>query len=454
MSPHHEMFWRGYLGVLFSVLLLAPSSVSAEVNLTRRDAIVQVVESSSPAVVNVNTETRVKENVGAPFGFQDPFFDQFFKDFFEMYSVPRERVYESLGSGAIIDESGIVLTNEHVIKMASKIKVSFVDGTEFLADVLGADPGTDIAVLQVKREGSRTLPALKLGRSDDLMIGETVVAIGNPFGLSHTVTSGVISALHRSVRTDGRVYQDFIQIDASINPGNSGGPLLNVLGEMIGVNTAIVAKAQGIGFAIPIDRARRIVSNLLSQGEVSVPWYGARVQALDEQLSAYFKVPRGVIVTQVEEGSPAERAGIRRKDVILSLEGTPIEYREDFYSLLRGYRNGDRVRTELLRDGEKVAVAVIVRPFPETKADELAYDWIGIGVAPGPGKWLAITKVRPNGPAFSSGLRPGDVLIRMDGRPVRSIDEFKRIVLNIRGQASILLEIQRGNYIYRVVIEI
>ncbi|MBI2891256.1 MAG: PDZ domain-containing protein [Nitrospirae bacterium] len=436
------------------ILFVSSQATAQEANLQRRDAIVRVVQTASPAVVNINTETRVQEQAGGPFGFRDPVFDQFFREFFDTYSVPRERVQESLGSGAIIDPGGVVLTNEHVVELASRIRVGLADGSTHLAEVIGADPETDIAVLQLQFEGRPgRLPTLSLGRSADVLIGETVIAIGNPLGLSHTVTAGVVSALHRSVRTGDRVYQDFIQTDASINPGNSGGPLLNILGETIGINTAIVASAQGIGFAIPIDRAKRIVTNLLTAGEVSTPWFGARVQTLDEQLSAYFGLTHGAVITRVESGSPAERAGLQKQDVILTIAGAPVHYREDVYSLVRGYRPGDSLTVEFLREGQRREVDVRVTDFPKVRAEELADDLLGLQVQKGRGG-LVVTRVRKGGPGARIGLQPGDVLAQIDSRPLRSLDDLHAALLKARGQASILLHVQRGRFLYRVAVEI
>src|SRR5204863_10077631 len=224
-------------------------------------------ERVSLAVVNVSAESIVRE--------VDPFFGG-------MLGPSRRRKTQSLGSGLIIDAAGVVLTNAHVIEGASRIVVTTLDGRELEADVLGSDRDADLAVLKVD---GKNLPARPLGRSGDLMIGETVIAIGNPFGLSHTVTTGVVSALNRSLNTDGRTYTDFIQTDASINPGNSGGPLLNIRGELIGVNTAIYGKAQGIGFAIPVDRVHRVMGDLVSFGEVRRAWVGLTVQDLTPDLA-------------------------------------------------------------------------------------------------------------------------------------------------------------------------
>jgi S1-C subfamily serine protease len=235
----------------------------------RRTAAVQAAERVGPAVVSVTTETDVRQQ--SPFeGFRgDPFFERYFQDFFD---PRRQRTAQSLGSGVIIDAAGHVLTNEHVIARASRIKVSLSDGREFDAKLVGADPNNDIAVLHI--ETSEKMPWVAPGGSEDLLVGEPVIAIGNPFGLSSTVTTGVISALDRSIRTEGRSYYGFIQTDASINPGNSGGPLLNAEGELIGVNTAIYQGAQGIGFAVPIGVAKRVVDQLLQHGEIAPLWLG------------------------------------------------------------------------------------------------------------------------------------------------------------------------------------
>src|SRR5205823_12274865 len=270
----------------------------AESDPERRSLVVQAVEKASPAVVNVSTE-QVVERRASPFPFpQDPFFEEFFRDFVD----PRPRRFKttSLGSGVIVAADGTIMTNVHVIERASRVRVTLNDQREFDATLVGADADADIAVLRVKAGGD--LPHIPFGTSADLMIGETVIAIGNPFGLSHTVTTGVVSALNRSLNTDGRTYYDFIQTDASINPGNSGGPLLNIKGELVGINTAIYGKAQGIGFAIPISRAKRIVQELISHGAVEAPWVGLAVQTLTPELAPHFsrRDRQGVLIRTVE----------------------------------------------------------------------------------------------------------------------------------------------------------
>src|SRR3954471_24708886 len=257
----------------------------------RRTPLVSVVEKISPAVVNISAQATVRE--------ADPFFG--------MFGLGTERQAQSLGSGLIIDRNGIVVTNAHVIEGASRITVTLLDGRELEADLLGLDRDADIAVLKVKVSG---LPALPLGRSSDLMIGETVVAIGNPFGLSNTVTTGVLSAVGRTVPSERgeRLFTDFLQTDASINPGNSGGPLVNILGDVIGINSAIISGATGIGFAIPAARARRVIDDLLRFGELQPLWTGARLVTVDPELARRYglgSVRRGALVLKVSPSSPA-----------------------------------------------------------------------------------------------------------------------------------------------------
>src|SRR5213596_2169756 len=289
----------------------------AESDPERRSLVVQAVEKASPAVVNVSTE-QVVERRASPFPFpQDPFFEEFFRDFVD----PRPRRFKttSLGSGVIVAADGTIMTNVHVIERASRIHVTLADQREFDATLVGADADADIAILRVK--AGDDLPHIPFGSSADLMIGETVIAIGNPFGLSHTVTTGVVSAVGRSLRDEDRTYTDFIQTDASINPGNSGGPLLDIKGELIGINTAIYGKAQGIGFALPVDRAKRIVQELISHGAVEAPWIGVVVQTVTPELASHFslKEKQGVLVRGIEQGSPAAKAGLQQGDVLLQL---------------------------------------------------------------------------------------------------------------------------------------
>src|SRR5437870_11731574 len=317
----------------------------AESDPERRSLVVQAVEKASPAVVNVSTE-QIVERHASPFPFpQDPFFEEFFRDFVD--PRPRRVKTTSLGPGVIVAADGTIMTNVHVIERASRVRVTLNDQREFDATLVGADGDADIAVLRVKAGGD--LPHIPFGPAADLMIGETVIAIGNPFGLSHTVTTGVVSAVGRSLRDEERTYTDFIQTDASINPGNSGGPLLDIKGELIGINTAIYGKAQGIGFAIPVDRARRVMKDLVSYGEVRQAWVGLVVQNLTPDLAQHFGVRRGVVVAQVEPKSPAEAAGIARGDAVTKVDGREVASREEFEQRIDDHTEGDRITLTLRR---------------------------------------------------------------------------------------------------------
>src|SRR5258705_7132286 len=380
----------------------------------RRTTTVRVVERTGPAVVNVTTEQRAPEaaNPFQPFA-GDPIFDRFFQDFFE----PREpRAEQSLGSGVLIDAQRHVLTNEHVITRAERIRVTLADGREFGGKLIGADPNNDIAVLEV--ETQEKLPWTPPGSSGDLMVGEPVIAIGNPFGLSHTVTTGVISALGRSLRTDERVYHGFIQTDASINPGNSGGPLLNAEGHLIAINTAVYNRAQGIGFAIPIDDARRVVRELIDHGEVSPVWLGIDLQDLDAGLVAALELPsgaHGAVVSPLRPNSPAERAGVKRGDVVTHVDGQPLESARDFFERLERTTPGQDLSLTAIRNREKHDLAVRAEQIPKGYVATLVSELLGLSLEPVPRGGFAVSAVRAGSGAAQIGLRRGDVLLAIGG---------------------------------------
>src|SRR5436190_11137238 len=291
-----------------------PPSVGA----ARRTPVVVVSHNVLPSVVNIQTEATIRRRE------IDPYFDPF-----GIFGGGGNQSYTSLGSGFVWSGDGIIVTNNHVVEGASRITVIFSDRTEMRAKLIGVDPDSDVAVLRVD---AKNLPAAPIGTSSDLMIGETVVAVGNPFGLSGTVTTGVVSALGRSVpsKEQGRTFTDFIQTDASINPGNSGGPLLNIEGKVIGINTAIYANAQGIGFAIPVDRARKIVQDIVRYGSVHSAWIGAVTATLtpEEAKRLSLRATRGAIISRIFAGSPAQSAGLRPGDVITAVDAKPVDSRE------------------------------------------------------------------------------------------------------------------------------
>lgn len=423
----------------------------------RRSPVVVAVERVSPAVVNVSTIVQERMNPFSPFH-GDEFFRDFFPDFFA-----REYSRSSLGSGVIIDGAkGYVVTNHHVVARATEIKVITSDEKEFKARVVGSDPRSDLAVLQIEVE--RKLPEIKMGNSDDLMIGETVIAIGNPFGLSHTVTTGVVSALERSVRTDERIYRHFIQIDASINPGNSGGPLLNIEGELIGINTAIYQKAQGIGFAIPIKKAERIVKEILRVGEVRLPWLGIELQELSAALRKSFNFPaekKGLLVSDVHGSAPAAQAGVRTGDILTRMEGISVSSLGEYRDLVAEYTPGDRLRLSLFRKGEEMTVSVQPSVLPQDIVLELVDRRLGIKVGEadnstrrkyGIKDGVVIQKVRQDSEAGKVGLQAGDLIVKFNESAVASLDEFKKAVSRSHHLSSLTLLVRRGAYGYSVTL--
>jgi serine protease Do len=417
---------------------------------TRVTPVVSAVQRVAPAVVNVYTETVIERSLQSPFGgWRDPFFDEFFRDFFE----PRKQRFKtsSLGSGVLIRPDGYVLTNQHVVQRASQIKVKLLDDREFDADLVGADSDSDLAVLKIK--GNESLPFVEMAQSADLMIGETVIAIGNPFGLSNTVTTGVVSALGRSLKAEEQTYYDFIQTDASINPGNSGGPLLNIDGELIGINAAIYQRAQGIGFAIPIDRARRIVSDLITYEEVHAPWVGIFVQDITPALARHFRVApgKGVVVGAVEDDSPAASAGVERGDVIVSLEGAPIGSAAEYDQRLRNQPESSTVELQLLRDHKHLAVTVETRAYPPERADALAWQALGVRVQQGK-QGMTVVAVRSASPAADVGFRSGDEIVAIGGRQVDTVERFRRRVAETRSSRTVLVSLRRGRYLYHVTL--
>lgn len=432
----------------------------------RETPVVRAVKKVSPAVVNISSEYEIRTRSN-PFSRHriDPFFDSFFKDFFDL---EQEQKYKrsSLGSGVIIDGTrGFVLTNAHVIAETGTIRIILKDEREFAAQIVGADPDSDLAVLKIDADGS--LPAIDMGNSDGLMIGETVIAIGNPFGFSNTVTTGVISALNRSIRAQNTEYHDFIQTDASINPGNSGGPLLNIDGELIGINTAIYAKAQGIGFAIPINKARRIVSDLIKHGQVIQSWIGLSVQTLDDRLARYLQLPdlKGVIVRSVTRDSPADRVGMQAGDVIVSMGHRNIFTPGDYHTALREFAAGDVIPLTVWRKDTEQAITVQAAAFPLSQAMELAYNLLGIKVAEMNARsryfsgrqqlaGVVITEILKTAYLASIGARPGDIVRKIDDMTTDTVDDFKKAVVRYRNKPSLVILLQRDERLYHITVKL
>ena len=395
----------------------------------RRTPVVVAVERASPAVVSVFSEQKVERS---PFSAGD------MPDLEQLFGRRPRGGGMSLGSGVIIDKAGTVLTNAHVVANAARIKVELADGRSFRARILGADRTFDLAVLRL--QGAAGLPMLPMGTSRDLMIGETVIAIGNPLGLSHTVTTGVVSALHRNVRLDEHnSYEDLIQTDALINPGNSGGPLLNINGDLVGINSAIrVGAGASYAFAIPIDRARTIVDDLLRFGKVRVGWLGARCVDAERD---------GCVIAEVEGGSPAAQAGLHEGDVVQAVGGDPVQSAADFASHAAHVLDGQELALKLARGVVKVKATYL----DAARAAERARRRLGVEVAGGRGG-VVVSRVDRGGIAARIGLRPGDVFLQVGQSEVSSPAEFWKAVGEQRPGADATFVIQRGYFQYVVPI--
>jgi Do/DeqQ family serine protease len=321
-------------------------------------SIADMVEKVSPAVVNIETAVVVKNNNDV--FFNDPFFRQFFGD---NLPTPRQNIEKGVGTGFVISQDGYILTNQHVIDNATSINVTMASGDKYTAKVVGQDYELDLAILKI--ESGKQFTPLTLGDSSKIRVGEWAVAIGNPYGLDHTVTAGVISATGRPMQIEDRAYKNLIQTDAAINPGNSGGPLLNTSGEVIGINTAVNAQAQGIGFAISINTAKDVIDELIKKGKVVRPYIGIWLQAMDESTAASLHVEnKGVLVTNVVAGGPAQKAGIQKYDVIISINNTAVNNYDELQNILKGQQVGNKVSVEIIRNGQHITLTLTLAEKP------------------------------------------------------------------------------------------
>jgi len=418
--------------------------------LATQQAFTNLVKVVTPSVVNISTVSKKRV--------VDPFFElsPFFGDMFEEAPRPRYRKESSLGSGFIINKEGYIITNSHVVKDADSIQVKLSNETVYDAKVVGADPKTDIAVIKINAK--EELPTAVLGDSDKLQVGQWAIAIGNPFGLDRTVTVGVVSATGRS-NMGIETYENFIQTDASINPGNSGGPLLNVHGEVIGINTAIVAAGQGIGFAIPVNMAKKIVDQLVKKGSVTRAWLGVAIQPVTEEIAASFglKKARGALVSDVMTGSPAEKAGLRQGDILVTFDGKEVKDARQLQLAVGEAAVGKQAVVEFYRDGrlQKVTVtlasgdsAEATRPRPAGGGES----WLGMAVeelSPGQrGQGQAgglVAGVEPDSPAAESGIQRGDLIVSVNQRRTASLKDYKAAMKEAELKGSVALLIRRGN---------
>lgn len=431
----------------------------------------ELAEKMSPTVVNVKVTKVEQASFQGPGVQANPFGDQFgdfFGKFFEqMPKNQRSYPTQGAGSGVIISQDGYILSNNHVVEGAREVTVTLADKKEYEAEVIGLDPKTDLAILKIDVKDK--LPAAALGNSEQLRVGDWVVAIGNPFGLNHTVTSGIVSAKGRVIGAGP--YDDFIQTDASINPGNSGGPLFNMAGEVIGINTAIIPQGQGIGFAIPVNTAKPLIPQLVEHGEITRGYLGVNIQDITEELAKALEVEEaeGALVSDVVSDSPADKAGIERGDIITKFADTSITTSRDLPSRVAATPVGDEVQLTVIRDGKEKQLSVTV--------GELASDdsYGGKSVEPAKGKWglqlrdldkemaeqlrieadkgVAVVGVEPGSSAAEAGLRKGDVIVEVNREAVDSVSDIKNSIRAAEDKDKLLLLVQRQSSKFYVPME-
>jgi len=411
-----------------------------------QNAMVHIQQTAGQAVVSIKTESKIKHPPTS--GKETP---------------PGEVPQRGVGSGVIVDPRGFILTNNHVVEKAEEIELALQDGRTFKGIVIGRDPKTDLAVVKINMPAD--LPVAALGDSDLIQIGHWVVAIGNPFGLSHTFTLGVVSGMGRT-DLGLSTFEDYIQTDASINPGNSGGPLLNIRGEVIGINTAINPMGRGIGFAIPINMAKEIMRQLIEQGRVVRGFLGVVIQTLSTELAGKFEVPgkTGVLVGDILEGSPAAKAGLKRGDVIVTFEGRPVNKVRELQRLVAGSPPGSPVQLKLIRDRQEQVMALEIGELKEQEAknepagsrfgltlQEVTKDLakqFNLKIAEG----LVITNVENESPGAREGLRKGDVILEVERMPVASLDTFQEVMRKRKSNDDLLLLIQRESRTFYAVL--
>lgn len=439
---------KSILLILFAVVI-GFSSVLEDL----QDEITSLVEKVSPSVVTIFVIKEQRDMFPIP---QIPFDFPFkFKPF-----IRKER---AVGSGVIVryyedKKIAYILTNAHVVKNAVRIIVKLDKYTERKGEIVGMDTKTDIAVIRISTKGIENFEKrlAKLGNSDELKVGQLVFAIGNPYGLERTVTMGVISALRRSIGITQ--YENFIQTDAAINPGNSGGPLVNIEGEVIGINTAIIAGAQGLGFAIPINLAKWVMEQIIAHGKVIRGWLGVMIQNITPDIAEALGIREGVLIAQVVPGSPAEKAGIKVGDIIIEVNGKKIKDARDLQFTIMKIKPGTKVTITVLRDGKKLNLKTVIGEYPEGKAEtrgKATPENLGLllrdltfkekqelGVPYG----VLVEGIYPNSPAEYSGIQPGDVILKVNNHPIRSVREFFSLINKLRdlGKTKALLLVRRG----------
>jgi len=457
---------------LRSLELFKGKKEKATVEAERPRSFTNLAKKMKPSVINIRSTKLVKHpgrGLWGPFAPKSPYRDFFGDEFFERFfgeSPPKEFPQNSLGSGFIIDEKGYILTNNHVIEKADKIKVRLSDEQEFDAEVVGRDPKTDIALIKI--ESTKPLQSVTMGDSDKLQVGEWLIAIGNPFGLEHTVTAGIGSAKGRVIGSGP--YDDFIQTDASINPGNSGGPLINMRGEVVGINTAIIAGGHGIGFAIPINMAKQVLPQLKEKGEVTRGWLGVMIQQVTPELAKQFGLDKseGALVARVIEDSPAERAGIKREDIIIEFDHKKIHKMSELPRIVANTPVGKQVEVKIIRQGREKNLKIEVGELKEEKVakageftTEKEFGLTVQGLTPEIARHLGISEkagvlvseVKVGSPAHEAGIRRGDIIKEIDRQPIEDLKGYRRQMTKLKGKNEILMLIQREENTFFVVLK-
>lgn len=462
--------WMFLLLLTLSVVMLPPIGgtwARSAIQLTDQQSFVKIAKEAMPAVVNIST-TRVVKNVGVPEQFRNFFGDEFMKRFFD---IPQQNSKQtSLGSGVIVDKRGYILTNNHVIDGADDILVRLNDAREFKGKVIGADPKTDIAVIKIDTDN---LTEISMGDSEKIEVGQWAVAIGSPFGFTQTMTVGIISAKGRS-RVGLVDYENFIQTDAAINPGNSGGALLNIDGELIGINTAIFSRTggyEGIGFAIPVNMAKSIMTDLINDGKIVRGWLGVYIQSIDEKLSKQLglNAKEGALITDITPDGPAEKAKLKRGDVILKFDNRSVKDTDELRNLVAATKVGKEVPLQIVRSGQQKQVILKVGQLKDDTTAALANQQVPsnkLGLkgesltdqnlsnfAPGT-KGVVVTDVDENGPADKAGIKKGDLIVELDHQLVAELDSLNAMLEKAKQGDSLLVCVKRDRYNYYLVVEL
>ena len=455
-----------FLSWMILMLVLPVWSLNAAEKTTEKDwrsGFVGVANKVKPSVVAIRSERTV--TVGPGYG-EDFFKGTPFEDFFKQHGGPPvKRKQMGEGSGVIVDGKGYILTNYHVVAGAEKITIHLFDGRELKGTVRGTDPRTDLAVVHVE---TTDLPVAVIGDSDKIQVGEWAIAVGSPFGLEETVTVGVISAKGRSGLGTG-TYEDFLQTDASINPGNSGGPLVNIDGDVIGINAMIIQPGQGIGFAIPINLAKTIMLELIKTGKVIRPWVGIGLQDITPDLMKYFnlKEKEGALISQVYSGSPAEQVGLKVGDVVIEVDGVKIKSTQDVVREVLKKKVGQKVNFVVLREGKRTQVSVTTAQMPEKIGErgpaKPAREWFGLrvsNVTPDIAKQLGLAKtegvvvtgVEPNSVALGAGLKAGDIILEVNRQKILNENEYRSAMDKAKPDQGVLFLIDREGSTFFVML--